>query len=220
MTRRKIEIDETRDQLIQAVRVHVPFDGWSEQALLAGAEECGIDVDAARRAFPGGAASLIEYHSASGDQRMETVLDMEELDGMGTRRRIATAVRLRLYQEADHPEAARAALTFLAQPMQARLSLACLYRTVDTIWFAIGDKSTDFNFYSKRALLAGVYGATFLYWLDDDSENHMESWAFLDRRLEDVMRLGRLRARLQSFLPSPEVMANFARRRRSVRPLP
>ncbi len=219
MTHQKIDADETRDLLIQAVRVHVPFDGWSEQALLAGAEECGIDVEVARRAFPGGAASLIEYHSASGDRQMEATLNAEELDGMGIRRRIASAVRLRLSQEADHPEAARAALTFLAQPLRTRLSLVCLYRTVDTIWFAIGDKSTDFNFYSKRALLAGVYGATFLYWLDDESEDHKESWAFLDRRLEDVMRLGRLRAKFQNFLPSPAIIANFARRSRSIRPL-
>ncbi len=216
---RKIKTDETRDQLIQAVRVHVPFDGWSERALLAGAEECGIDADAARRAFPAGAASLIEYHSASGDQRMEAALDLEELDGVGTRRGIATAVRLRLTQEAHNPEVARAALTFLAQPMQARLSLACLYRTVDSIWFAIGDKSTNFNFYSKRTLLAGVYCATFLYWLDDESEDHTDSWAFLERRLEDVMRIGRLRAKLQNILPSPEIVVNFARRSRFKRPL-
>ena len=216
----KLEIDETRDRLIQAVRVHVPFDGWSERALLAGAEECGIDIDAARRAFPDGAESLIEYHSASGDQRMETVLDLEALEEMGTRRRIATAVRLRLTQEADNPEAARAALTFLAQPMQARLSLCCLYRTVDTIWFAIGDKSTDFNFYTKRALLAGVYCSTFLYWLDDKSEDHAESWSFLDRRLEDVMRLGRLRAKFNNFLSSPQIISKFAQRSRTTYPLP
>ena len=220
MTRRKIEFDETRDRLIEAVRAHVPFDGWGEKALLAAAEDCGIDADTARRAFPRGAASLIEYHAASGDRRMEAALAAETLEGKGVRRRIAAAVRLRLAQEEDHPEAARAALAFLAQPTQARLSLTCLYRTVDKIWFAIGDKSTDFNFYSKRALLAGVYGATFLYWLDDDSEDHGESWAFLDRRLEDVMKLGRLRAKLQSFLPSPEIMANLAKRGRAGRPWP
>jgi len=212
--------DETRDRLIEALRAHVPFDGWGEKALLAAAQECGVDADAAHRAFPRGAASLVEYHSAWGDRRMEEALGAETLEGMGVSRRIALAVRLRLAQEADHPEAARAALNFLAQPIHARLSLACLYRTVDAMWFAVGDKSTDFNFYSKRALLAGVYGATFLYWLDDSSEDHEESWAFLDRRLEDVMRLGKLRAKLQNMLPSPEIMANLARRDRSGRPRP
>jgi len=208
MTRRKIKFDDTRDRLIRAVRSHVPFDGWSEKALITAAEECGIEINAARRAFPEGAASLIEYHSALSDRLMEAILGAEALEDMGVRQRTAKAVRCRLAQESDHPEAARAAVAFLAQPMYAPLSIVCLYGTADSIWSAIGDKSTDFNFYSKRAILAGVYVATFLYWLDDESEDHMESWAFLDRRLEDVMKLGKLRARLQNMLPSPKVMAN------------
>jgi ubiquinone biosynthesis protein COQ9 len=217
MTRQGMSPSETRDRLIEAVRAHVPFDGWSKKALHAAAVDCGIDDDTARLAFPESAASLIEYYSAWGDRRMAAALAGAELDGMSVRRRIAAAVRHRLAQEELHPEAARAALTFLAQPQNARLSLACLYRTVDAMWFAVGDTSTDFNFYSKRALLAGVYGATLLYWLDDDSEGHAESWAFLDRRLEDVMRLGRLRARLRNFMPSPDVIANLAQRGRSGR---
>ena len=144
----------------------------------------------------------------------------EALKGMGVRQRIAAAVRLRLELEQSNREAVRAALAYCAMPQNARLSLTCLYHTVDTVWFAIGDKSTDFNFYSKRALLAGAYGATLLSWLDDSSENYKESWAFLDRRLEDVMRLGKLRAKLQNMLPSPKTMANFAGRRRSRYPWP
>lgn len=220
MTRRKIEFNDTRDRLIKAVRAHVPFDGWGEKALLAAAKECSVEAEKARRAFPEGVSSLIEYHSASGDRQMEAVLCAEILEGMGSRQRIATAVRLRLAQEVDHPEAARAALNFLAQPMYAPLSLACLYRTVDTIWFAIGDTSTDFNFYSKRALLAGVYGATFLYWLDDESEDHSESWTFLDRRLEDVMKLGKLKVKLRQLLPSPEIVVHLAKGGRSGRSWP
>lgn len=209
MTRPDMPADETRDALIAAVLAHVPFDGWGERALLAAADECGIGGDAARRAFPRGAPSLIEYHSARADRRMEAGLDAEALKGLSVRRRIAAAVRLRLAQEEPHPEVVRAAMAYFALPLNAGLSLKCLYRTVDTVWFAIGDKSTDFSFYSKRALLAGVYGATLLYWLDDRSEDHQESWAFLDRRLEDVMRVGRLKGKLQSFLPSPEILARL-----------
>ena len=213
MTRRVMTADETRDRLIEAVFDHVPFDGWGEKALLAAAQECGIAVDAARRPFPGGAASLIEYHSARADRHMEKGLDAEALKGLDLGRRIAAAVRLRLEQETPHPEAVRAALAYLALPLNAALSLRCLYRTVDTMWFVLGDKSMDLNFYSKRALLAGVYGSTLLYWLDDGSEDHEECWAFLDRRLEDVTRVGRLQGRLRSVLPSPEIMARLIKRR-------
>ena len=211
MTPPDMAADETRDAIMQAVLAHVPFDGWGEKALLAAADECGIGTDAARRAFPRGAASLIEYHSTLADRRMEDDLGAEALKGLSVGRRIAAAVRLRLEQEEPHREAVRAAVSYLALPLNARLCLKCLYRTVDTVWFAIGDKSTDFNFYSKRALLAGVYGSTLLYWLDDRSEDHEESWAFLDRRLQDVMRVGRLKGEMQRFLPSLETLARLLR---------
>ena len=202
--------DATREALITAVLGHVPFDGWSEKALLAAADECAVEAAAVRRAFPRGAASLIQYHAARIDRCMEDGLGgTEALKGMGVRQRIAAAVRLRLELEHSHREAVRAALAYCAMPQNARLSLTCLYHTVDTVWFAIGDKSTDFNFYSKRALLAGAYGATLLYWLDDSSENYEESWAFLDRRLEDVMRVGRAKANLQRLLPSPQFVSNL-----------
>ena len=202
--------EATREALIVAVLDHVPFDGWGEKALLAAADECAVEAAAARRAFPRGAASLIEYHAARIDRCMEDSLGgAEALKGMGVRQRIAAAVRLRLELEHSHREAVRAALAYCAMPQNAHLSLTCLYHTVDTVWFATGDKSTDFNFYSKRALLAGAYGMTLLYWLDDSSENYEESWAFLDRRLEDVMRVGQAKANLQRLLPSPQFVSNL-----------
>ncbi len=202
--------EATREALIVAVLGHVPFDGWGEKALLAAADECAVEAAAARRAFPRGAASLIEYHAARIDRCMEDSLGgAEALKGMGVRQRIAAAVRLRLELEHSHREAVRAALAYCAMPQNARLSMTCLYHTVDTVWFATGDKSTDFNFYSKRVLLAGAYGMTLLYWLDDSSENCEESWAFLDRRLEDVMRVRRVKANLQRLLPSPQFVSNL-----------
>ena len=209
MTRHDRTPDATRDALIDAVLSHVPFDGWGDKALLAAAAECAISPVAARRAFARGAASLIAYHAARGDRRMAQGLDAEALKGLGVTQRIAAAVKLRLELEEPHREAVRAALAYGALPLNAGLSLSCLYHSVDSMWFAIGDKSTDFNFYSKRALLAGVYGATLLYWLDDSSENHEDSWAFLERRLEDVMRIGRLKGSVQRILPTPGMIARL-----------
>jgi ubiquinone biosynthesis protein COQ9 len=100
----------------------------------------------------------------------------------------------------------RRALSFLALPQHAALGARLLYRTVDTIWYAVGDRSTDFNFYTKRALLAAVYGATLLYWLDDRSDGFADSWGFLERRLDNVMGIPKLSARLRMAvraLPNP-----------------
>ena len=130
---------------------------------------------------------------------MEEALKEGDLAAMRVRERIAHAVRLRLEQNAAHREAIRAALPILAQPANGGHALYSLYRTVDTIWFAVGDKSTDFGFYTKRALLAGVYLSTLLYWLNDGSEGTQATWAFLDRRIADVMRIQTTQARFARF---------------------
>ena len=179
----------------------MPFDGWSEKALATAAAELDIDPEEARHAFPGGPVALVTYHAAYADRRMEEALEEADLAEKRVRERIAHAVRVRLEQNAAHREAIRAALPILAQPANGPHALASLYRTVDTIWFAVGDKTTDFGFYTKRALLAGVYLSTLLYWLNDGSEGAEATWGFLDRRIADVMRIQSARARFAGFRP-------------------
>jgi len=198
---RALSEDETRNRLLVAALPHVPFDGWSEKALAAAAAELEIDAEEARHAFPGGPVALVTYHAAYADRRMEEALNEADLAEMRVRERIAHTVRLRLEQNAAHREAIRAALPILAQPANGPHALTSLYRTVDTIWFAVGDKTTDFGFYTKRALLAGVYLSTLLYWLNDGSEDSQATWAFLDRRIADVMRIQTTRARFAGFRP-------------------
>ncbi len=215
MTDAAASLTRLRDELVAATLPHVPFDGWSERALARGAADAGHDVTAARRAFPRGAAQLVEHHGSWADRRMLGRLEAMDLGAMRTPERVAAAVRLWLEQSAADREAIRRALTFLAQPQHAALGLACLYRTVDAIWYATGDTATDFNFYTKRALLAGVFAATLLYWLDDDSDGSAASWAFLDRRLADATRapqwIGRLRASAAR-LPNPLRLMRVGRR--------
>ena len=198
---RALPQNETRDRLLAAILPHVPFDGWSEAALDAAAAEVGLEPDAARRAFPGGPVAFVAYHAAHADRRMEEALKETDLAALRVRERIVLAVRLRLEQNAAHREAVRAALPIMAQPANGPHALHALYRTVDTIWFSTGDRTTDFGFYTKRALLAGVYLSTLLYWLNDGSEDAQETWAFLDRRIADVMRIQAARARLARFRP-------------------
>ena len=198
---RALPADETRDRILLAALPHVPFDGWSETALAAAAVDLGQDPADARHAFPGGPIALVTYHAAHADRRMEDALKESDLKAMRVRERIAHAVRLRLEQNAAHREAIRAALPVLAQPANGPHALHSLYRTVDTIWFATGDRTTDFGFYTKRALLAGVYLSTLLYWLSDGSEDSQATWGFLDRRIADVMRIQTTRARLARFRP-------------------
>ena len=183
-------IEETRDQLLAAALAHVPFDGWTGRALRAGAADLGLDPALAANAFPGGPAELLEAFSAEIDRRMLAALEARDLGAMKHRQRIATAVRARLELLAPQREAVRRGLSFLAVPRNAALGAKCLYRSVDAIWHAAGDTSTDYNFYTKRLLLAGVYSATLLFWLNDESKDFSETWAFLDRRLAEAIKIG------------------------------
>jgi len=183
-------IDETRAALLQASLTHVPFDGWGRRAMLAGAEDLGLEHAALDNAFPGGAGELIESFFAEVDLRMLEALEAKDLSEMRLRDRVAFAVRLRLDLLVAHREAVRRGLSFLALPQNAALSLKLLYRAVDAIWHGVGDRSTDYSFYSKRLLLAGVYSSTLLVWLNDRSEGHAETWAFLERRIDDVIKVG------------------------------
>lgn len=182
--------DETRKRLLEAILTHVAFDGWSDRALRAGAADVGVRPEALALAFPGGPSEVIGFFSAETDAAMLVELEARDLDSMKIRERVTLGVRLRLERLEPHKEAVRRGLSYFTLPQHGPLGLDCLYRTVSAIWYAAGDRATDYNFYSKRLLLAGVYSTTLVYWLDDKSEEHQATWAFLDRRIGDALRLG------------------------------
>ncbi len=180
--------DSLRESLLEASLKHVPFDGWSRTAILAGAEELGVDAALALNAY-GDGGDLLEAFSLRADHRMLEALESLDLDAMKVREKVAAGVRARLQAVDEHRDAVRKGLAFLALPRNAALGLKCLYRTVDAIWYAAGDRATDYNFYTKRLLLSGVYSSTLLFWLNDTSEDSAESWAFLDRRIGEVLKV-------------------------------
>jgi ubiquinone biosynthesis protein COQ9 len=123
-------------------------------------------------------------------------IDNLNLGGMRLRERVAAGVRLRLQVCLPYREAVRRALAVLALPTNGLVAARLTYNTVNAIWYAAGDSATDFSYYTKRALLVPVYGSTVLYWLDDESENFVDTWAFLDRRMDDVMQIAKFQALL------------------------
>jgi ubiquinone biosynthesis protein COQ9 len=209
---------ERRDQLIEATLPDVPFDGWSEAALKNAARRIGVDDDELSALFPRGGRDAVAAFSHWADRGMIEALADKDLPAMKVRERIATAVRARLALLETHREAVRRALALLALPQNVGLGLKLLYDTVDAMWYAAGDTATDFNFYTKRGLLAGVYAATTLYWLDDRSADGEATHAFLDRRIADIMAIPRAGARVRERLeklPHPLRFLRQARHRRS-----
>jgi len=197
---------DLRDRLADAVAAEAAFEGFGRSALSAAGAKLGLPMGEGDRLFPGGGLAVVEYLSERADRR--TVDDMEKagVAGLKVRERIKLAVRTRLERHVGQREAVRRALALLALPLNAPVGLRLLYKTVDAMWYAAGDTSTDFNFYTKRAILSGVYSSTLLYWLNDRSEGHAATWAFLDRRIDDVMQFEKLKARVRSWT-TPETRA-------------
>jgi ubiquinone biosynthesis protein COQ9 len=189
------DLNDLKSGLLSAALAHVPFDGWSETTLRAAAADAGVDMTMVRAVFPRGAVDLaLAYHDA-GDAQMVARLNTEPMPDR-FRDRIAMAVRLRL-EAVEDKEAVRRGLTLFALPMHAGDGAKALWGTADKIWTALGDTSDDVNWYTKRATLSGVYSATVLFWLGDDSPDHQATWAFLDRRIDDVMQVEKIKAQVR-----------------------
>jgi len=189
--------DPLRDRVLLETLPHVAFEGWSNRSLRNGLADAGVSAEHGALIFPGGAPEMVEHWSRWADARMLEAMQLIDVDALRLRDRIASALRARLEVNVPYQEAVRRTLAWSSLPANTPLALRCTWETVNSVWYACGDTSTDFSFYSKRASLAAVYGATVLYWLDDESEEFVDTWAFLDRRIDDVMRFPRLQTKLQ-----------------------
>jgi ubiquinone biosynthesis protein COQ9 len=190
-----MNLDELRDALAPLVPAHAAFDGWGEAALALAARELGIPAGRARLAFPGGAAQMVDAWFDWIDKTMLAAFPTEKIAAMKVRDRIGGLLLFRFQTLAPHREALRRAFALLALPGNAPAGARLAWRSADRIWRLAGDTASDFNHYSKRAILIGVYGSTSLVFLDDASEDMAETRAFLDRRIEGVMRFEKAKAR-------------------------
>jgi len=198
-----VPLAELRPRLVAAMLPNVPFDGWTAESRDLAADAEGVDRDIAAMALPD-AASMVDAYTLRADAMMADA--MAGALQLKVRDRIRLALRSRLQAASPDREAVRRALSVLLLPQNAALSARTLWRTADAMWRAAGDTATDFNHYSKRVILAGVYSASLLYWLDDDSDDHAATWGFIDRRIDDVMTFEKTKARVQDAmanLPNP-----------------
>jgi len=194
-------LDELRVALAGRIAGHAVFDGWTETALAGAAAELGVPADRAALCFPGGAIDMIDAWFADIDANMARKLDDAGITGWKIRDRIRGAVLARLDDAMAHPDALRRALAVLARPANMPRATRLCWRAADAMWRAAGDKSVDIAWYTKRATLGTIYAATLMAWMDDDSDGFADTRAFLDRRIDDVMNVEKLKAQLR---PNPD----------------
>lgn len=184
------------DTLLDAALPHVAFDGWSDASFKAAVRDSGMSEEEARALAPRGAVDLAVAYHRRGDAEMVARLKEADLSDMRFREKVVTALRFRLEAMRDR-EAVRRASTLFSLPMHAAEGSKLVWETADHVWTALGDESRDGNWYSKRAILSGIWGATVLYWLGDDSVGHADTHDFIERRIEDVMRFEKMKGQLR-----------------------
>ena len=186
-----------RRQLALAVGENAVFDGWTQAAVDAAASQLGIDQAQARLAIPKDQLGKVQIYIEAVDRALEEWFTPERLEGLKIREKIRSIVWKRVEIMEPAREAVRRALSVLAMPQNVPTSLKTGWHTADVMWRIAGDTSTDYNHYTKRLMLGGVYASTLLVWLDDQSEGFIETASFLDRRIDDVMKIEKAKAQWQ-----------------------
>lgn len=192
----RLTLDELRLALGPAIADAAVFDGWSDAALTMAAQAEGVDVDVARLAFKGGTMAMIRGWIDGVDAAMAAEWPQDRLARLKIRQRIRALVQFRLDAVAGQEEAVRRAIAIMAMPQHAAEGLRIGWRSADLMWRLAGDTATDYNHYTKRAILAALYAATLTHFINDESEGKAETGAFLDRRIEGVMKFEQAKARL------------------------
>lgn len=186
----------TRRAVLDCALPHVPFDGWSDRTLAQAVDDAGVDAGLARLAFPRGGVDLaLAFHYAK-DAELVTRLNAEDLMGLRFRDRVAYAIALRLELVERDREAVRRGAALFALPTHAADGARAIWHTADAIWKALGDTSTDYNWYTKRTTLSAVYSSCVLYWLGDETPNFSSTREFIQRRIDNVMTFEEVKARI------------------------
>lgn len=184
---RREALDE-KTQVLKAALLHVPKLGWSEAAMVAGSRDVGLSP-AIVGVFPRKEAALVEFFM---DDCLQNLLDIaesqeDEFSKTILQQRITKLVKLRLEMQAPFISRWAQALSIQANPANLPTSFKQRAILMDEIWHAVGDHSSDVDWYAKRGILAAVYTATELYMLTDYSPEFRESWSFLERRVRDAV---------------------------------
>ncbi|MCE3232000.1 MAG: rpsU-divergently transcribed protein [Rickettsiaceae bacterium] len=193
-------MQEKRHKILEEALKLVPFDGWTGATLTNASINAGLEPEYGNIVFPGGLTELVDFFLRDLDHKMQETLSKKDITKLRIRDRIHLAVKTRLELAEPYKTTIRKTISFYAVPLHSLESIPAVWKTADEIWYAVGDKASDFNPYTQRAILSGVYSSTLLYWLQDKSHNHQDTWAFLSRRIDNVMKFEKVKSKVRDFV--------------------
>jgi len=208
MTSKPDELQALRDQILLAALDNIPFDGWTKKVFEQAASMLDMDQTVVDNSYPRGIPQLLDHMADWADRQALAHMDTLDLDAMRVRDRITVAVRARLEALEPYKDAVRRSFALLPRPSCGTKAPAAVWRSADRFWLKAGDTATDYNHYTKRGLLSGVIISTTLFWLTDNSDAHASSWTFLDRRIDNVLAVGKRLGRIKPVLDKADKVAS------------
>lgn len=188
---------DARTAILDAALNEAAFEGWTDVMLAKAAQKAGLPKGAAALYFPDGVIDVIQFWSDQMDAAARAKIEALDIAAMKIRDRVTESVAIRLSEVGRHEEAARRAQARLSLPDGIGTGAKLTWNAADMIWRAIGDTSTDANFYSKRGVLSAVLASTAPIWLSDALPGKPDARRFLDRRIANVMQFEKVKAQVR-----------------------
>jgi len=175
----------------------------SADTIAQAVEQAELDANYSQILFPNGMVDLIEFYNNQADEQMVKAIEKDkDFAKLGTTAKVAHVIKTRLQQQAKYKSKIQGMFKYLLNPLHAATALKLKYNTMDAIWKLAGDASNDYNFYTKRGLLGIVYMRTINFWFNDNSKDNQDTWAYLDKRLDEVVSVGKNISSLKAkFIP-------------------
>lgn len=206
------KVIELKAQFLQEFVREVPFHGWTDRVFSVVEKKLGLQKNYSIMLFPGGIKEIVTLFEEQLDASMKAQCHELFADKkIRVRDKIKQAVWLRLVGSKVNRAAFAALVKFYYNPMNYNVALKNLWKTVDEIWYLAGDEATDFNYYSKRFLLFSIYKATILYYISDNSADSKATEDFLEKRIENVMQINKIKSALPNSLEKLKSKIPFLR---------
>tara|TARA_Y100000746_G_C15405991_1_gene408340 strand:+ start:65 stop:748 length:684 start_codon:yes stop_codon:yes gene_type:complete len=192
-------MEESLENKIRRIVVRsVAFEGWSSSLIKAACSELGIDHNVSKTLFPRGIIDIALANHRDGDKKMIKILADTDFEGVKIRQKITFAIKSRLQIIENEKELVKKTMSFFSLPQNFLDGHQLIWGTSDIIWNFFEDDSSDYNYYTKRLILSGVYGSVVLFWLGDDSKDNSSTWEFLDRRIQNVMSFESFKSKMKA----------------------
>lgn len=191
---------QDKKKIIEYALNNIPFDGWTMRMLHAAFKSADISSELLELYFPDGLYSLLIEIIDQFNNEMIKIINRDALSSMRTRDRIIYLVKTRINIASKHKEVIRTGISMFLCPNMITDTTSLLWSNADDIWSLAGDKSLDFNYYTKRGFLGIIYAQTLMFWLEDKSEDNFLTWRYLEERVEWAIRMGGIKTKINNVI--------------------